>query len=220
MKKAMDIFGEAIYSFWKGDKSKFYLLDQKNEKSLIDFGRYFRNYKQLSRIEKKLISLSYGNILDIGCATGYYVPFLMKNGKVVAIDISSKLIKIAQENGLRNCQVADIFKFKPKRKFDTITLLENGLGMAGKVNRVKDFLKTLVNLLEKDGQILLISRRIENKDFFEVELRPFWKEKIGAKFKWVHLNISFITKLCREINLNLKIIDKDEFNYLSKITRQ
>jgi len=220
MKKAMDIFGEALSAFWKGDNSKFYLLDQRDRKSPIDLGRYFRDYKQLSIVEKKLISLSYGDILDVGCATGYYIPFLMKRGKVVAIDISPIVIEIAKERGLNNCHVADISKFKSKRKFDTITLLENGLGMAGRANKVKSFLETLVNLLKKDGQILLISRRIENNDFFEVELRPFWKGKIGENFKWVHLNVGFITKLCREVKLNLKIIDKDESNYLIKISRQ
>ena len=40
---------------------------------MIDLSRYFRKTNQLSELERKLISLSYGDILDVDCGTGNYI---------------------------------------------------------------------------------------------------------------------------------------------------
>ena len=129
MKQSMDFFGNALYEYYKGDRSPFFIILPTGEKDYGDLSRYFRTYIHLSRLEKKLISLSKGKILDIGCATGYYIPALNKKGNVLGIDISRQAIKVAKENGLTNCKTADIFKFRTNKKFETITLLENNLGI-------------------------------------------------------------------------------------------
>ena len=141
MKKSMDFFGNALYAYWKGDRSPFYIILRTGEKDYGDMSRYFRTYVHLSRLEKKLISLSKGEILDVGCATGYYIPALNRNGTVRGIDISRQAIKVAKENGLTNCKTADIFNFRTNKKFDTITLLENNLGMAETPKGAKKLLK-------------------------------------------------------------------------------
>ncbi|GAH80653.1 unnamed protein product, partial [marine sediment metagenome] len=46
-------------------------------------------------------------------------------------DISECVIKIANEQGIENCFMADIFKYHPSKKYDTITLFENNIGLAG-----------------------------------------------------------------------------------------
>ena len=216
----MDIFGKALYEYYSGDRDKFYFTDLKGKKYPHDLKRYFRSYKQLSRLEKKLISLSYGDILDVGCATGYYIPNLMKQGKVLGIDISKKAIKVAKIKGIKNCKVADIFKFKTKNKFDTITLLENNLGMGESKAGAERLLKILSSLLKKNGQIIAISKKIENGDFFKAEIYPWWKNKKGPKFKWISFNMNFLSRICDKAGLNLKILGKDKYNYLIRITKK
>ncbi len=166
MKQSMNVFGRALYGYHKGDRDRFYFIDQKGKKYPWDLKRYFRNYRQLSGLEKRIISLSYGNILDVGCGPGYYIPSLMKRGRVIGIDISEIIIRITKERGLKNCKVADIFKFKTRNKFDTITLLENNLGMGETLSGAKRLLRMLSSLLKENGQILTISKRIRKKDFF------------------------------------------------------
>lgn len=195
----MDIFGKALWDHYKGDKNEFYFIDLKGKKSPHDLKRYFRSYKELSRLEKKLISLSYGNIFDVGCATGYYIPSLMKRGKVIGIDISERIIRIAKESGLKNCKVANIFHFKTKNKFDTITLLENNLGMGETLAGARRLLKILSSLLKKNGQILAMSKRIENRDFLRLKFIHTGRTKkdlssSGLVLTWVFY-LNYATKL-------------------------
>ncbi|KKK44977.1 MAG: EamA-like transporter family protein [Candidatus Lokiarchaeum sp. GC14_75] len=78
------------------------LQKEYNEKLEFDLSIYFRKWEDLFPIEKKLIDLSYGKILDIGSCTGYYIPHLMKKGTTTGIEISSKINNIARINGINN----------------------------------------------------------------------------------------------------------------------
>lgn len=171
-KQSMDVFGEALKGYYLGDKSKFYLKEPSGKLSEHNLKRYFRKTNQFSKLERKLISLSYGDILDVGCGTGNYISLLAKRGKVLGFDISKNVIDVAKMSGCKNCIVADIFTFSEKKKFDTITFLENNLGIGGTINNTKKLLKKLSVLLKDNGQILAISRNLCNKDYFSIELNP------------------------------------------------
>ena len=62
----------------------------------------------------------------------------MKRGKVIGIDISPTVIRVAKARGLKNCKVANIFTWKPRQKFDTIALIENNLGIAETPEKTKE----------------------------------------------------------------------------------
>jgi hypothetical protein len=89
--------------------------------------------------------------------------------------------------------------------------------MGGNVKRTHLLLKKLKSLLNERGQILAILRNIKRIDYYEAELVPIYNGKKAKKFKWIHLNKRFLTKLCSEIGLKLKMIDKNEKNILIKI---
>lgn len=215
--KSMDLFGEALKAYSKGDKEKFYFKNKSGEIFEHKLKRYFRTNIQLSKLEKKLISLSHGNILDVGCGTGNYIPLLCKQGKVLGIDISQNVLDVKK---IKNCKVANIFTFPTKNKFDTITLLENNLGIGGTVDKTKKLLKKLSKLLKKEGQILaIISRRSENKKYIKVELKPIYKQKIGKKFNWINFNINFLYDLCKKEGLQLKILKTTKESYLISIQK-
>ena len=159
--------------------------------------------------------------MDLGCGTGNYIPYLMKKGTVLGVDISPYVIKIAKEKyKLRSVKVANIFKFQTNKKFDTIVLLENNLGMAGTLKRTKQLLKILTNLLNKKGQILTNASDVPKGTYLEEELTPIWKSKKGQKFRWIRFNSKFLKELCEEAKLNLEIIDRDKYHYLARITKK
>jgi len=218
-KQSMDVFGEALKAYYLGDKSKFFLKEPSGELSEHSLKRYFRNTSQLSESEKKLISLSYGDILDVGCGTGNYIPLLAKHGKVLGFDISQNVIDVAKMNGCKNFIVADIFTFTKNKKYDTITFLENNLGLGGSIDKTKKLLKKLSVILKNGGQILAISRNLRNKKYFPIELNPVWKDKIGPKFGWIHFNINFLSDLCEEAGLHLKILQGNQHSYLVRIVK-
>jgi len=218
-KQSMDVFGEALKAYYFGDKSKFFLKEPSGELSEHSLKRYFRKTSQLSKSERKLISLSYGDILDVGCGTGNYIPLLAKHGKVLGFDISQNVIDVAKMNGCKNCIVADIFTFPENKKYDTVTFLENNLGLGGSIDKTKKLLKKLSILLKKDGQILAISRNLQNKKYFSIELNPVWKNKIGPKFGWIHFNINFLSDLCEEAGLHLKVLQGNQHSCLVRIVK-
>lgn len=152
MKKSADLFGRALLEYSKGYKDKFFFEDSKGNKYKHPLRKYFRDFKKFTKLEKKIISKSKGDILDLGCGTGNYIPYLNKKGNVLGIDISRSAVEVAKKKyGLNNVKVADIFKFKTQKKFDTIVLLENNLGMSGTLIKTKKLLKILSSLLKKDG---------------------------------------------------------------------
>lgn len=216
----MDLFGLALKARSQGDKTKFYFQDSSGKLFEHKLNRYFRKTNQLSKLEKKLISLSRGDILDVGCGTGNYIPLLMKQGRVLGIDISPNIIDVAQENGFKNCKLADIFTFPTAKKYDTITFLENNLGLGGTVNKTKKLLKKISGLLKDGGQILAIASRVPDKKFIAAELRPVWKQKVGPKFGWIHFNIDFLSGLCDKAGLSLKVLQGNQHGYLLKIVKR
>ena len=202
----MDIFGEALLAFKNGNRSTFYLKDEKGEKHLYNLAERFRPYSKLNKSEKKLVSLSHGDILDVGCGTGNIIPTLNKRGSVVGIDISPRVIEVAKKNGCNNCIVANIFSYKPNRKFDTITFFGNNLGIGGTVDKTEKLLQNLKHLLKRDGQILAITHNYNAGNYKEMILTPIWKNRHGSKFDWLIFNNNFLSKLCLEQNLKLQVI--------------
>lgn len=219
-KQAMDLFGEALKAYSQGDRARFYFQDESGKTFEHDLSRYFRKPGQLSKLERKLISLSYGNILDVGCGTAHYVPLLAERGNVLGIDISPNIIEVARQHGYECCRVACIFNFPTHKKYDTITLLENNLGLGGNLNKTRKLLKKLSSLLKNDGQIIAIIRNVSSKKYVALKLRPVWKNKAGPKFGWIHFNLNFLSDLCSRAGLHLKVIQGNQYSYLVKIVKK
>jgi len=214
MSKKMDLFGRVLYDYWeKGDKSStLYFIENKKKKFPVEISRYFRSYEDLSNLEKKAISLSRGSILDVGCATGYHIPALMEQGEVDGIDISEDAIKVAKENGIDNCFAGDIFKYIPRKKYDTITLFENNIGLGGTVSKTRRLIKALVRLLKEDGQILCEIVRTRTVDTWVVLLTPLWNGKKGKSFRWLHFSVNFLSKMCAKYGLEVEMLEENEIS--------
>lgn len=216
----MDLFGEALKAYFYGDRSPFYLKDGSGRLFKTDLGRYFRRPNQLSRLERRLISMAYGDILDVGCGTGNYVPVLAKRGRVLGIDMSRAVINIAKKNGCKNCKVADIFTFPTTKKYDTITFFGNGLGIGGTESKAKRLFKKLASLVKDDGQILAVGRRVVHIDFIAAQLRPVWREQVGSRFAWIHMSRDFTTNLCKHAGLRVKVLRGNQHQYLFRIAKE
>jgi SAM-dependent methyltransferase len=212
----MDLFGTALWDYYSNDlRSKFnfhqHCLQKKyNGYSFeVDLSRYFRVLQDLSSLEKKLIDLSYGNILDIGSNTGYYFPYLMAKGTTTGIEISPKINTIARKNGEYNCVTGDIFKYKFNSKFDTITLMENDIVLSGTLHRLKKLLKKFFKLLNMNGQVLLIMRNIRTLKYWRVVYTPQYDDCFGVPFKLMYLNIYFFKKLAERHKFQFTLISKE-----------
>ena len=122
-------------------------------------------------------------------------------------------------SGCQECIVADIFTFPEKKQFDTITFLENNLGLGGSIEKTQLLLKKLASLLKDDGQILAVARNLRDKKYFAIELCPVWKDKIGPKFGWIHCSIKFLSDLCEEAGLHLTVLQGNQHSCLVRIVK-
>ena len=206
---SMDLFGTALWDYYSNNlRSKFnfhqYCIQKKyNGYSYeVDLGRYFRTLHDLNPMERTLIDLSYGDILDM--------PFLMDKGTTIGIEISLKINSIAKKNGINNCITGDIFKYKFDKKFDTITLMENDIVLSGTLHRLKKLLKKFRNLLNMNGQVLLRMRNVRTLKYWRVVYTPQYNDCFGIPFKLLYLNIYFFKKLAEKYNFQFFLIDKED----------
>ena len=174
-------------------------------------------------MERKLIDLSHGSILDIGSNTGYYFPYLMEKGDTIGIEISPKINEIAKKNGIFNCIVGDIFSYKSKNTFDTITLIGNDIALSGTLSRLKKMLKKFKELLSENGQVLIIIRHVHTLEYWQVIYTPRYNDHYGIPSKYLFLNVNFFKKFALKQGFHTKIIGKDETTglvyYLVKLVK-
>ncbi len=127
--------------------AKYYnlLYKDKNYKKEIDF------IVSLIKQHTKNKNL---RILDIGCGTGIHANFLAEQGyQVTGIDLSEKMIKIAQENKNDNTKfyVADATSFNLDDKFDIILSLFHVVSYQSSNKDISNMFSNVSKHLKKDG---------------------------------------------------------------------
>lgn len=209
--KTFELFGKAILEYTKNPSTKLILIKKDKTSFPLDLSYYFRKDLDFSNLEKKALSLAKGEILDVGCATGYYIPVLRMNGKVDAIDISDHTIQVAKAKGIEECHVADVFTYKPLKKYDTITLFENNIGLGGTISKTQKLFKILTKFLKRNGKIIAIIRHTDyRKKYYSSKYFPLWKGKYGKKFRWLYFNINYLPKFCCKYHLKLEILGEED----------
>jgi SAM-dependent methyltransferase len=216
MNKAMDLFGQAV-SDYKHDKNvKFYFLDDDNTEFEHDLSRYVRTHNQLSKLEQKLASLARGRVLDIGCGTANYFP-VFASKDVTGVEISQTLADMAIKAG-NNCICTDIYSYNPSQKYDTITFLENNIGMAGTPKGLEKLIIKLDTLLAPNGNIYAMQMRVGYSGAV-YPMRPKYKNIVGERFTWLNINTIKLRSVFKDYGFKLEIIGKDKTYNLLKITR-
>ena len=97
-----DIFGKALYSYWKGDHKTPHIIRRDDHKHAhsINSSTYFS--QKLHPKEKEIVKYAKWKILDIGCGAGRHVLFFQKkNFDITGIDPSPLKVKVCKEHGCK-----------------------------------------------------------------------------------------------------------------------
>ena len=155
-----------------------------------------------------LKKINFKNVLDIGCAHGYYSMRIAKNypnSHVIGIDILEPEIKIAKETSklldINNAtfKTFNLFKIKTQKRYDLILLFQV-LDFKNDVNA----LKTIRNLLSIDGKLILTipNKNAEiikwGKKYIHIDTHErlgYKKEELKNIFKEANLEIKKIIYL-------------------------
>lgn len=117
------------------------------------------------------------SIIDIGCAVGKWMPILAPNfGKVHAIDISTKNLKIAERKYLHYDNITyervDMSATKvPNIKFDAAICI-NAI-LTAHLKKRNLFFKHMASFLKKGGDLVLVVPSLESKLYSHIIANKF-----------------------------------------------
>lgn len=229
MNKIDDIYGTALYDFFKKEYESDLIVDTSYGKAeVIPIELFLKTQKQFTSLEHFALNLCKGKILDIGAGSGSHALYLQKKRKdVTALEISPLCARLMKERGINNVLIENIFEFE-NGNYNTLLLLMNGIGIAGTVEKLETLLIKLKKLLVPNGQILFDSSDINYiydqnsfpKDHYygEVKFRYTYKGQIGKWFNWLYIDQKLMGNLAKKHNLHFQVIyEQESGQYLGRL---
>ena len=201
------------------------------EDDIIPIEILFRKYEQMPEIEQVAIERSKGKVLDVGAGAGVHSLELFDRGMdVFPIEISEGAVNYMKQMGL-NARKVNFFNVKDE-KYDTILMLMNGIGIAGKLSNLEHTLQHAKSLLNPGGKILCDSSDI--KYLYQDEDGSMWvdlnseyygnfnfqmkhKNEKGPWFDWLYVDFENLHKAAENVGLKAKKICDNEDHYLAEL---
>ena len=123
------------------------------------------------------------------------------------------------------------------QKYDTILLLMNGTGIAGKLERLPLLLNRLRQLLKEGGQVLIDSsdlcylyededgdtdmEMLEGDYYGEVVYQMRYKNIKGEDFDWLYTDYNTLKTFAENCGFNCeKVMDGEHYEFLARLTER
>ena len=234
LSKDKDPMGAAILDYQKSGKAgRLRVLSSMFEEDEMPVKHLFRNLEEMPMLEQKALSLAKGKVLDVGAGAGCHALALQAQSIAVkAIDISPLSCEAMELRGVKDAECINLFDEHLETGFDTILLLMNGTGIAGKIENLPALFNRLKALLNKDGQILIDSSDIkyiyENEDgsfdinlnaayYGEVDYQMVYKDVKGDSFDWLYVDFPLLKSIAESCGLHGELIAEGEhYDYLAR----
>lgn len=231
-----DPMGNAISDYYKnGRAAHLRVLSSMFEEDEMPIAHLFRSEQEMPQLEKRALTLVRGRVLDVGAGAGCHALALQEHGfEVKAIDVSPLSCDVMKARGIEDVECVNLFDTQLQSKFDTILLLMNGTGIAGKLSRLPLLLNRLKELMAEGAQVLIDSSDLkyiyENEDgsmdidldgnyYGEVDYQMVYKNVKGDSFDWLYVDPTLLTASCKQCGLKCEIIEEGEhYDYLARIT--
>ncbi|MCC8410055.1 class I SAM-dependent methyltransferase [Mucilaginibacter sp. UR6-1] len=224
-----DILGQAIHNYYHGDKtSKLWIYNRYGPREEMPVKTYFRGEDDMPDLEWCALNRCEGTVLDIGAGAGSHSLVLQQWGtEVTALEISPLAAEVITGRGVRNVLQADIFTYAD-RKFDTLLLLMNGIGLAASLDGMRRFLRHAKTLLNDGGQLLFDSSDVsylyadglpDDGYYGEIWYQYAYKGQRTDWFSWLYVDEQTMLKIAAEEGWNTEVIFEDEYGqYLTRLT--
>ncbi len=230
-----DLFGKALLDYQRGNYTEDLQTETNiSEIDVLPLPYLFRSYLEMPLIEQTALDLSFGKVLDVGCGAGSHALYLQQKGLwVMAIDKSPGAVTVASERGVQNVALTELLQLQHK-KFDTILLLMNGIGVFESLERLPAYLEKLKELLNPGGQVLADSSdliymydRCENggvivpgdRYYGELDYTVHYKGESEESFPWLYLDSKLFEELASETGFQFEIVCQGEhYDYLCRLS--
>lgn len=229
--------GAAILDYQKqGRAAVLRVLSSMFEEDEMPVKHLFRSYASMPRLEQKALDAAYGKTLDVGAGAGCHALVLKEKGlDVTAIDISPMSCEAMKARGIKDVRCINLFDKSLPRGYDTILLLMNGTGIAGKIDNLPTLMLRLKELLNENGQVLIDSSDLkyiyENEDgsfdidlnsnyYGEVDYQMVYKDIEGDPFDWLYVDFPLLKANAIQCGLNCELMEEGKhYDYLVRITK-
>jgi SAM-dependent methyltransferase len=225
-----DILGQAIHDhYYKKPFHKLWINNQYGPKEEMPIETYFREEDDMPDIEWLALNECRGDVLDIGAGAGSHALLLQERGfDITALDISALATDVVKARGINKVITADIFTYN-ERKFDTLLLLMNGIGLTGTLINLRVFLQHVKQLLNMGGQLLFDSSDIaylyednipDNGQYYgEIQYQYQYNQQKTDWFPWLYVDEKTLTAIAKETGYDMEVLLEDEFKqYLVRFT--
>lgn len=243
-----DPMGAAILDFQQhGKAARLRVLSSMFEEDEMPVTHLFRSTREMPMLEQKALQLAKGQVLDIGAGSGCHTLALQEKGFTVkAIDISPLSCEAMKLRGVKDAECINLFdphlssgnhseghQEQFEGGFDTILLLMNGTGIAGKIEHLPALFQRLKALLNPGGQILIDSSDLkyiyENEDgsfdinlngayYGEVDYQMIYKDVKGDRFDWLYVDFPLLKSIAETCGLHGELVAEGEhYDYLARI---
>ena len=234
LSKDKDPMGAAILDYQKSERvGRLRVLSSMFEEDEMPVKHLFRKVEEMPMLEQKALQLTKGRVLDVGAGAGCHALALQAQSIAVkAIDISPLSCEAMELRGVMDAECINLFDEHLESGFDTILLLMNGTGIAGKIENLPALFNRLKALLNKDGQILIDSSDIkyiyENEDgsfdinlnaayYGEVDYQMVYKDVKGDSFDWLYVDFPLLKSIAESCGLHGELIAEGEhYDYLAR----
>jgi 2-polyprenyl-3-methyl-5-hydroxy-6-metoxy-1,4-benzoquinol methylase len=229
-----DPIGKAILDFSKSRKPADIIVHSDLcDDDIIPVEILFRSYSEMPALEKKALSLCKGKILDVGGGAGVHATWLKDHGfDVTVLESSTGAITYLKE--LRFKTFYSLFEdFETAEKFDTLLMLMNGIGIAGKLSNLETFLVKAKKMLHPGGQLIFDSSDVKylyededgsflidlNAEYYgNFKFQMTYKKEVGEWFDWLYVDYDTIHMVAKKIGAKSERITEQDNHYLAKIT--
>lgn len=233
-KISADPIGDAILDY-ASNKKPFDIIVSSDlcDDDIIPIEVLFRSYKEMPDLEKRALSLCKGSVLDIGAGAGIHCHELIKKGHLVsAIDVSRGAVTYLKESGI-NAVNSSFEDYEPKQKFDTVLMLMNGIGVAGRLGNLEKTLAKAKKMLNPKGQIIFDSSDV--KFLYEDEDGSIWmdlnteyygnfkfqmqyKKTTGDWFEWLYVDYDSMHEIATKLGFKCTRVMEQDNHYLAQLS--
>lgn len=232
-----DPMGAAIRDYFRQGKSaQLKVLSSLFDDDEMPVAHLFRSYHEMPPLEQRALNEARGKVLDVGAGAGCHALALQERGfDVTAVDISPLSCETMKERGVANVECVNIFNQRFQERFDTLLLLMNGTGIAGKLSRLPQLLSRLKQLMNPSAQILIDSSDLryvyedengvldvdlDGAYYGEVDYQMTYRNIIGKRFDWLYADSVVLAECCRQCGLKCEILAQgNHYDYLARIVQ-
>jgi SAM-dependent methyltransferase len=230
----LDPISHALHDYLLGARGQEIIVHcDLAEDDIMEVDYFFRKDNDLPLRESLAMKRCGRRVLDVGaCAGAHAIPLQEKGHIVTAIDIAKGAVDYLKDQGIHAEQTS--FLAYDGDTFDTLLFLMNGIGIAGKLNRLDTFLQHCSSLLSPGGTILCDSTDV--RYFYEDEEGAVWmdlnavyygefafqmeyKTTTGEWFNWLYLDPETMEKHATANGFSFELMHQEGAEFLAELKK-